>query len=263
MTVAIKSSSDGEVIWFAAVLKYGRQFSANVSKHPLEDGSNISDHTTTENPIYTISGLISDVDFNQSPSYIADEKNERRFTSNIQTVVITEGASKFQKYLPESVGQFIKERPPTVQVAGNTPSPGGVYETGQVAAVSNAEVASKVRSSLERRWKMKEVFNILEYKTTSLKPEPIIGNCVITSLSCSEDADSGEGLYVDITLEQVAIANSLKIKIGKKTAPKLKNAAAAAVPKGVQPSTTTAGTTTADKLPKLDKSAIKSAGVAP
>jgi hypothetical protein len=233
MTVAIKSTSDGEVIWFAAVLKYDRQFSASVSKHPLEDGSNISDNTTTENPVYTISGLVSDTDFNQLLAGVSQEKDIRpTLMSTPKTVTITQGpASKFQKYLPESVGQFFGHSSPTVTMD----------TTGPV------ETADKVRRSLERRWKAKEVFHLIEYKVNAVKAEEAITNCVLTSLSFTEDPDSGEGLYVNLTFEQVAIANSKQIKIQKKTTKKLANAAAAGSAKGPQATTATEGTIPAAK----------------
>ncbi len=254
MTVAIKSNSDGVVIWFAAVLKYNTKFSANVSKHPVEFGVNISDNTTTENPVYTISGIVSDVDHNQMFPYVIPDalkedgtmkedvyQNKRMFFGDTpSTVQILEGRNKFQKYLPESVGQFFNTKAPTVEVS----------EGQRIPVVDN------VRNMLEKKWRAKEVFSVLEYKTFEESVDRVVKNCIMTSLDFEEDAESGDGLYANMTFEQVSVANSKKVFIGKQVDPKFKNAASAtAANKGAQPSEAVAGTKPSEKAKRDNKNA--------
>lgn len=51
------------VIVFDAAIDTGRQFSANVTSHPVETGVNINDHVTVENPKFTLKGVVSDAAF--------------------------------------------------------------------------------------------------------------------------------------------------------------------------------------------------------
>lgn len=57
----VLSSADGVMrIVFDCALDVGRRYSAKVSSHPIETGSKVSDHVTTDNPTFSIKGLVSD-----------------------------------------------------------------------------------------------------------------------------------------------------------------------------------------------------------
>ena len=61
MTIAIKREN-GDLIWFDAVTEFGRQYRGSVSSNPIETGGKITDHITTENPVFTLTAVVSDAD---------------------------------------------------------------------------------------------------------------------------------------------------------------------------------------------------------
>lgn len=57
----VLSSADGVMrIVFDCALDVGRRYTAKVTSHPIETGSKVSDHITTDNPAFSIKGLVSD-----------------------------------------------------------------------------------------------------------------------------------------------------------------------------------------------------------
>jgi hypothetical protein len=216
MTVAIKRAK-GDIIWFDAVLQFNRQNSASVSKHPLETGSYITDHTTTENPIITISGVITDVDFNIQRPKVEKEKqfvNNKPLPNNIVTVESDGG--KYKEFLPESISQFFEDQPPHVNIN----------------PITRPKTAEAIEDDLIQIWKDKEAVTLMEFKGSVAKER--YDNCIITNLTFNESSDSGDALWPSITLEQVAYAKSTNVKIPQKVAASVKNAASPTNGKGTQ-----------------------------
>ena len=242
MTVAIKRSK-GDIIWFDAVLQFGRQYSASVTKHPLEDGSYITDHTTTENPVISLSGVITDADFNLQRPVISQEDVEenklqqKQFVNNLpldkSTVFITESGGKYGEYLPESVNQFLEDSSPFVQMVG-FPRP----------VSTNA-----IEEYLNNIWKSKEAVSLCEFDGNKIKK--VHKNCIITSLGFNETPESGDALWPVMTFEQVSYAISKDTSIPKNVSAAVKNKASGTNGKGNQ---AVAPAATADQPQKTDYS---------
>lgn len=218
MTVAIKRAK-GDIIWFDAVLQFNRQNSASVSKHPLETGSYITDHTTTENPIISLNGLITDVDFNLQRPQVAG-LNQKQFVNNVplngSTVDVQADGGKYSKYLPESVSQFLEDDAPSVTV---TP-------------ITRSKLTDSLEEDLIQIWKEKEAITLVEFSGNKIKKT--YTNCIVTNLTFNESGDSGDALWPNMTFEQVAFAKSSNVKIPQNVSAKVKNAAAPTNGKGSQ-----------------------------
>jgi hypothetical protein len=242
MTVAIKRSK-GDIIWFDAVLQFGRQYSASVTKHPLEDGSYITDHTTTENPVISLSGLITDVDFNlQRPVISQEEANEKKiqqkpFVNNNPltnpTVEINTDGGKYKDFLPESISQFLEDSAPSVTV---TP-------------VTRSMTATTIEEYLIDIWKSKEEIVLYEFEGSRIKK--LHTNCIVTSLNFNETPESGNALWPVMTFEQVSYAISKDTSIPKNVSASVKNKASGTNGKGNQ---AVAPTATTDQPQKTDYS---------
>ncbi|MNF38533.1 hypothetical protein D3C85_584990 [compost metagenome] len=242
MTVAIKREN-GDLIWFDAVLSFGRQFSGSVSKHPLEDGAVITDHTTIDNEVITLSGVLSDADFNLNRPIISSQEattlglQNKQFVNNTPVSQRSDGSQLYQNvfinessgladFLPESIGQFFGSGAPSVDVP----------------SVPKTKVADQVKDDLIAMFEKREKFVLLDFVEQRLsKP---FANCVMTSLNFLEDPDSGFAVYPVMTIERVKFASSTSVKIRKQVSPEVEKKAAAQQNLGKQASV--GGTTTED-----------------
>ena len=211
MSVAIQRKDSG-LIWFDAVLQLNRSLSGSVSQHPLEDGTVITDHTTIDNERFTISGVLSDADFNNSrptldtrnleitnKQWINDTPvNGGVFSTQFSNVFIND-PSAFGATLPEFVNQFISEQRPTVIVTG----------------ITKVKPATVVANELVEMFNNREVFDVLDFREGVLVA--IYNNCVMTGLSFNEDAESGDAVFPEISIERVKYALSASVKIAKRS----------------------------------------------
>lgn len=205
MTYAIRRNN-GDVLYFDAITNFEEQYNAQITKHPLASGSFISDHTITDNKKFTLKAVLSDADFNlHRPS---DEGwvsvTDKQFTNNTQTdvpVKITNEGAKWRSFLPEVVSQFTAATIPTVTV---TPQ-------------SKVKTAHAVRFDLLTMFEEKESFTLLEYNTNLVSR--LWADVSFTSLSFAEDADTGEGLFPTMAMEQAVYTDVENVRIKIKTTP--------------------------------------------
>ncbi|QYW06630.1 hypothetical protein uav_099 [Pseudomonas phage UAVern] len=203
MTYAIRRNN-GDVLYFDAITNVEEQYNAQITKHPLASGAYISDHTITDNKKFTLRAVLSDADFNLNRPSEEGWKSvsDKQFVNNTETQVpvkITNTGAKWRSFLPEVVSQFTASTIPTVVV---TPQ-------------SKVKTAHAVRFDLIDMFEKKESFTLVEYNSNLVSRSwPNISFC---SLSFAEDADSGEGLYPNMQMEQATYTNveNVLIKIKK------------------------------------------------
>lgn len=219
MTVAIKRSN-GDLIWLDAVLQFSQQYQGSVTTHPIETGGYVTDHIVNENVKLRIDGVLSDVDFNLNRPVITASMQElfdiktKQFVNNVpvddKSVQINTGTiNRFAKLLPESVTQFMDEQAPEVIVSPNARPIQALY----------------VIEYLKQMWRDKELFEVLEL-TVDNSLNITYKDCVITSLSFTEDPDGGAAVYPQLEIEQVVFAESKNVKIPKQVADAVKKKAA-------------------------------------
>ncbi len=225
MTLAIKREK-GDLIWIDAVVQFNRAFQASVTKHPIETGAFVTDHTIVENPVLTVSGVITDVDFNLQRPVISESDKEakgwktKQFENNSpvpdNAVSISSDTNVFKKYLPGSVSQFVKEQP----------------VTATVSEITRPKTAEAIEKDLVEIRTVKELVDIVEFVGDRIKT--VWKNCVMTSLNFKENADSGDALWPSMTFEQVTFAISVDVKIPQQVSKEVKNKAAPTNGKGNQ-----------------------------
>ena len=204
MTYAIRRNN-GDVLYFDAITNVEEQYSATITKHPLARGAYISDHTITDNKKFKIKAVLSDADFNVNrPSEegwraVSDKQFVNDTETEIPVKIKNEGA-KWRSFLPEVVSQFTANTIPVVTV---TPQ-------------SKVKTAQAVRFDLIDMFDRKESFTLVEYNNSLVSRA--WDNVSFTSLSFAEDADTGEGLYPDMQMEQAVYTDveNVLIKIRKK-----------------------------------------------
>lgn len=235
MTIAIKRAN-GDLIWFDAVVNFGRQFSGSVSKHPLETGAVITDHTIIDNEIISISGVLSDADFNLNRPLIDSQQaatfglQNKQFVNNTpvtsvddtgtpmyQNVMIDEG-NNLARFLPESIGQFFGTNKPTVTMQ---------YP-------EKVKLALTVADDLIAMHQGREEFELINFSEDKIRE--VFSNCVMTSLSFNEDPDTGSAVYPNMTIERVKYATSTSVRVRRRVSKDMEKKAATQDSKGKQAS---------------------------
>lgn len=251
MTIAIKRSN-GDLIWFDAVTSFSRQLSGSVTKHPLETGAVITDHSSTNNEVIQLAGVLSDFDFNLHRPVINPQDalflglTNKQFVNNtpitsangtegsLYNNILIEPAPGFAELLPESIGQFFGSNAPTVSLDPRTPS--------------KVKPALSVQDDLIAMRDNNEEFALLSFYNETLRET--LTNCVMTSLTFSEDAESGEAVYPVITIERVMYSTSSNVRIRTRVASSVESNATPQQNRGKQPAS---ASSTDSETPDSDK----------
>lgn len=210
--VIITATSD--VIYFDAITRITETYSSAISKHPLSNGSLITDHTTRENPRYTISGVLSDADFNISRppalgaipttgNLVSTDENglsrirDKQYKNSTQVVtpVQINSGSSLSKIMPGVIAQFTNDTIPTAIV---TPQ-------------ERAKTAKTVKLQLISMWQNSEQFQVVELLGGMTVGS--FGPCVFTNVGFEENSQTGEGIFPDLTFEKVTYAVTKNISV--------------------------------------------------
>ena len=265
MTIAIVRENS-TLIWLDAVTDWGRQYSSSVTKHRIETGSSITDHVIEENPVFTVSGVITGVDFGSTKPTLTPEDEKaynilsQKNAEEIREVIIsTSGVSSVTRFLPESIRQFLgSDEVPVVDVQLSREQEADILISAEVF-LSELVMGSLVFEN-GKSVKKKELVTLLEFDAYG-KIINSYDNCVLTSLSFKEDAGSGYALYPTMTFEKVRFVSLVTTTIPKKVAAPVKNKVTEVSDKGKQQPPATATDTSeslnAEKKPtKVDNKSI-------
>jgi hypothetical protein len=220
--------ANGDIIWFDAITGYDTKYTASVTKHPVATGGFVSDHTTTDNVVLQINGIFSDADFNVTRQLIevraadgSDISKNKQYTNNTQTVypVTIHQNTTINKILPEVVAQFTKDTIPNV------------YVTPQ----EKAKTALAVKRELVSMWKTREEFQVLDIVDNFVIDQ--FSPCVFTHLSFKEDETTGEGVFPNMTIEQVEFTDLQEVRVKIKTSNKGRKTGKVVKPEVIPPNT--------------------------
>ncbi len=213
-------------IYFDAVTSFEESLTGSVSSHPIDGGGTITDHFTRENPRFTMNAIISGVDISYHGRVVQDEDGNEALNSSASpdAVRINSKSNSLLKFVPDTIGQFFTPSKPMIVMAAQTP-----------------DTIQQVKETLEGYFINPSSIQLFEYDLGNLKLKPR-DNLIMTSISFKEDAESGEGLYCDISFEQVTFTNTqtTQIPLGVSKAlvsEEIADKAAATDNKGTQDST--------------------------
>ncbi len=215
--------SNGDIIWFDAITEYTTTYSASVTKHPIASGGYVSDHTTTDNVIINISGIFSDADFNITRQLIevraadgtAVSKN-KQYTNNSMTAYPVEiyERTTINRILPEVIAQFTRDTIPEALVT----------------AQEKAKTAMAVKLNLIDMWRTKEEFQVLDIVDNTVIEQ--FSPCIFTNITFREDANTGDGVFPSMTIEQVVFTDLQEITVKVKTSNKGRKSGTTTTKKG-------------------------------
>ncbi|MNQ49022.1 hypothetical protein D3C85_629130 [compost metagenome] len=211
MSLAIRWGSNEEpdnpsgFIYLNSVTSYNQEYTGQVTKHPVDSSANITDHYIKNNPTFSISGVVSGVDLSSIPYDIRDQNGNTVVNATPQPVSIQfdNTVSGLLQYLPDSIGQFLSKSFPS-------PIADVTNRTDLSSEILVKDLLRNVMDGLKynpKTDKVESYITLVElYEFDGLNIRDIISDLVITSVRIREDADTGDALYLDMSLEKVQFA---------------------------------------------------------
>jgi hypothetical protein len=256
MSIVIRRDN-GDILWFDAITQYDVTYAASVTKHPVATGGYVSDHTTIDNVVLNISGVLSDADFNVSrpanlgslPTFKFDtgdhvstdenglyQPTAKQYTNNSEVVypVTINDMGGINRILPEVIAQWTTESIPDVFV---TPQ-------------DKAKTAKAVQRELIHMWRTKEEFQVLDLLDDFVIDS--FGPCVFTNLTFREDETTGEALFPTMTIEEVQFTDLQEVTVTVKTSNKGRKTGTVSTPDPTKVPPPENNTTDASKLNGAD-----------
>ncbi len=206
MIIVIKEQASSDIITLSCVTSFDESYTGGVSSHPIESGSTITDHVTSDNDKFKISGVVSDYDFLNPSKDLALED-------------VSLGKSGFpDASRSESTSRFAN----------------GLLDSGLIDVPDKYRAEYIKRRLIDIR-KNSLLVTILEYPDTGEIVQHT--DCILTSLSFKEDENSGYAVYPDMAFEkinvvQVKVEEVNTSKIPKLQGDKVADAASSASAKG-------------------------------
>jgi len=217
MSLAIKfgdstdETSLSGAIYFDVVTNYTKNLSGKVTEHPIEAGASITDHYISRNPIYSVSGIISHIDFSPVASMLSLD-GETVFNNQVPPapVVINDLGAGLAKVIPGVVGQFLQLNKPSVLLDSSERFNYKLSLENFFETVMHGMFYNETR----KRWENRMTPCIL-FELEGSVPNKPIPNLICTSVAINEDENSGDALVLNITFEQVTFVTLEKVDAPK------------------------------------------------
>lgn len=217
MTLAIRwgggpSDPNGGFIYLDAVSVFTQNFSGQTTKHPIDSAGSIVDHYVSDNPVFTVSGVVSGVDIGEGLEYITDLNGFFPFNTNLppnNVSVLSTDSSVLDRFIPDSIGQFLPDQAPEIEMDEARPYLLDVIRDSLVSITSGVifnQQTGQFDSNIQ-------LVNLYEYTGTLINR--VIDKLVITRVTFNENESTGVGLYCDITFERVTFAFLKKTELPK------------------------------------------------
>jgi hypothetical protein len=224
MSFAISWEADeiqaGGFLYFDAVTSWNRNYSGQVTKHPVADGGNVTDHYINNNPVFTMSAVISGTDLSIASINLVDVNGTN--PSNVRpsptsTLIKSTDDSLLMKYVPNVIGQFLPDKIPEVVVDDvRVDTSEGIQDV--LARLQSGEGYNQITGQHETLIRPVNLYETDGALTLIRKlPATDFSFLVITAINFREDTESGYALFADITFEQVRFANIKKVPIPVET----------------------------------------------
>ena len=206
----------GGLIYFDTVTNWNRSYTGQVTKHPVDGSGTITDHYMKNNPVFTMSAVISGTDISTSPINLVDELGNTPYNVKEAPTAVQVGSSDqslLSKFIPNVFGQFLPDRLPEVIMDEGF---GDSIEEIQDILINlqSGEGYNQITGKFETL-----IRPVTLYETsgsTLVRKLPAANSyLVITAINFREDTESGYALFADITFEQVRVANLQRVVIPK------------------------------------------------
>lgn len=185
MIIVIKEQSTSDIITLSCVTSFDESYTGGVSSHPIESGSTITDHVTSDNDKFKVSGVVSDYDFLNPSKDLAFGKEGYS----------DEGRSA-------AVSRFTN----------------GLLDSGLID-IPDKQRAEYIKRRLIDIRKNSLLVTILEYPDSGELVQHT--NCILTSLSFKEDENTGYAVYPEMAFEKINVVQVRVEEVNTSKIPKL------------------------------------------
>lgn len=237
--IAIKRPN-GDLIWLDAVLSFQESYSSAVTKHQIESGSSITDHTIRNNPTFSLSGVVSAVEFNGGVSALevfaatpAWMEVSTDFGADLEPGYVQIGTSLSNpliKLLPDSLRQFVGGDDTPDVAMGTSSGSTSLKEIKDVLVALNTGF-TKYDETKKKYYTDIELLTLVEFNS---KLEFVQGyyNCICTGVSFSQDPESGDAIYPQMSFEGVRFVTLTQTKLPDSVSKQVKTKSSDKVQKG-------------------------------
>lgn len=250
MSLAIKWGDEAPessgFLFFDATSVYTQNYSGKLTQHPIDGGGSVSDHFVRNNPVITISAVITGVDISTGTFLISNPENtETPYNAQVApaaTSVNSTDNSLLTRFLPNSIGQFLPDTIPEVVMADSRDN---ILEDIRDMLIRLVYSGKKYNDITQQFDSVIQTVKLYEYQgSVIVRQLPTFDSekLVITDVTFKEDANSGFALYCDIRFEQVEFVALQKTVIPKDVAAVLNKKAPSNSNKGKVDSTPTEDT---------------------
>lgn len=186
MIIVIKEQASSDIITLSCVTSFDESYTGSVSSHPIESGSTITDHVTSDNDKFKVSGVVSDYDF-LNPSKDLATKKEGYDDGYLRSAV----TASFANGLLNTFGAIVPDK--------------------QRAEYIKRRLIDIRKNSL--------LVTILEYPDSGELVQHT--DCILTSLSFKEDENSGYAVYPEMAFEKINVVQVKVEEVNTSKIPKL------------------------------------------
>jgi len=186
MIIVIKDQASSDIITLSCVTSFDESYTGSVSSHPIESGSTITDHVTSDNDKFKVSGVVSDYDF-LNPSKDLATKKEGYDDGYLRSAV----TASFANGLLNTYGAIVPDK--------------------QRAEYIKRRLIDIRKNSL--------LVTILEYPDSGELVQHT--NCILTSLSFKEDENTGYAVYPEMAFEKINVVQVKVEEVNTSKIPKL------------------------------------------
>ena len=184
MIIVIKDQASSDIT-LSCVTSFDESYTGSVSSHPIESGSTITDHVTSDNDKFKVSGVVSDYDFLNPSKDLALGKEGYS----------DEGRSA-------AVSRFTN----------------GLLDSGLID-IPDKQRAEYIKRRLIDIRKNSLLVTILEYPDSGELVQHT--DCILTSLSFKEDENTGYAVYPDMSFEKINVVQVKVEEVNTSKIPKL------------------------------------------
>lgn len=224
----------GGMLYFNAVTSYTQDYSGKVSQHPIDAGGVITDHYIKANPRFKIGAVITGIDISTGNYLIEDLDGNIPYNVDPPVNPVSVNStdqSVLQKFIPDSIGQFLSDDAPEVVMDGARTD---LLEHIRriLIKLTSGEIFDATTGQYVPNIQLLNLFEYDGYKITR-----IVSRLVMTNVTFRETPDTGYALYCDFSFEQVTFANLKQTTIPQDVQSTLKKKASTKSTKGKQDST--------------------------
>lgn len=245
MSIAIRTydpfnyNTTNSIIYFSATTSFERDSSNTVPQHPVDKGVDISDHSSPNNTTYSISGIVSSADVSSNSSRLSTQLlnpvvnntpriNPVRLVDSNDTL----GGRLINRFVPDFISQFFGN---TVDIVVDQNGVGWSIDDVRSAILTSLR-GVRWNEELERNETYPLFVEILLLDKLGNIREKVAKDLLISNFRDSVTAESGEGLFFDLSLSEARVAVLRTTEVNAKSvSPDVKNAASNDANQGSQP----------------------------